>query len=244
MSLVTAMSNDMKSGYGLTMGGRTLRLLLPLFALSALDCSGSDDSGELTSGTSCERLDAKLRDCTLFSEEGYTGCLEPQTDGERCQNDCMTEASCENLTTALCDPTQEAATSPLAQCLKTCDAPNAFACTDGQLVPQDFVCDGETDCAGGEDEMGCDILCPNGDSVPRAYHCDGFNDCSDGADELNCPMPFACANGETVSLDLRCDGVMACSDGSDEQGCAKSLCPSGTASLPLRSLMRLQNIAP
>jgi hypothetical protein len=234
----------MKSSFGKLKGTLLVRALLPLVVAASLQCSGeSDTAGPSTTGTSCERVDAKLRYCTLVSPEGYTGCIEPQTEGENCQNECLIAASCDHLTTAFCDPTKESTTSPLAQCFKACDAHDAFACKDGQTVPKDFVCDGEPDCPEGEDEMGCDLYCPDGDAVPRAYHCDGINDCSDGSDETNCPAtpPFTCDNGESIPIDLRCDGKISCSDSSDEHGCAKALCPtSETAVQLLPAMNRLQ----
>jgi len=62
---------------------------------------------------------------------------------------------------------------------------NTFTCDDGTAVHDTWVCDGEADCAGGEDEL---QSCPaphqcDGGEVSAAWICDGYEDCADGSDE-------------------------------------------------------------
>lgn len=66
------------------------------------------------------------------------------------------------------------------------------------------VCDGEKDCANGEDEADCKPKEEVKPAVPTAQ-------CHD--------WMFKCANGECVPSWWKCDGVKDCSDNSDEMGC-------------------------
>ena len=90
----------------------------------------------------------------------------------------------------------------------TC-APEEFQCpsfngTASRCISNSWKCDGEKDCAGGEDEIGCGKLeCPTGTfnctgenvCLTTAWQCDGDVDCSSGDDEANCDdLPPATKN--------------------------------------------------
>ncbi|KAK7085893.1 hypothetical protein SK128_028262, partial [Halocaridina rubra] len=80
-----------------------------------------------------------------------------------------------------------------------------FQCSDGECIPEHWVCDNYNDCIYGEDEINCDISttddsrstlpptcapnqfqCWNGNCIQGSYLCDGYPDCSQGEDELDC----------------------------------------------------------
>ena len=81
----------------------------------------------------------------------------------------------------------------------TC-APEEFPCpsfngTASRCISNSWKCDGQKDCVGGEDEIGCSKLeCPTGTfnctgenvCLTTAWQCDGDVDCSSGDDEANC----------------------------------------------------------
>ncbi|KAK0395085.1 hypothetical protein QR680_001108 [Steinernema hermaphroditum] len=116
--------------------------------------------------------------------------------------------------------------------------------TAASCIPQSWVCDGEPDCPGREDERNCTKLvckantfeCPAFGTntitcAPNTWKCDGQNDCADESDEKDCnpqdkcnkDTEFQCATGGNCILKKwRCDGDFDCLDGSDEQNCDKS----------------------
>lgn len=84
------------------------------------------------------------------------------------------------------------------ECMTAEGCPGAFTCADGSIIAEAWICDGEADCDGGEDEqLNCPgpTVCANGEEIPAAWVCDGWDDCGDGSDE-----PADCA--------LTCDGTM------------------------------------
>lgn len=114
-------------------------------------------------------------------------------------------------------------------CLRAQGCPSTFDCGDGTAILEDFVCDGDADCANGSDEsQGCPPapMCANGDPIASSWICDGFDDCGDGSDEVDCPPPFMCNDGTVVSAQGICDGFSECPDGEDEDQSCPVTCDS------------------
>ena len=70
-----------------------------------------------------------------------------------------------------------------------------FACDQSRCISKTWQCDGEPDCPGGTDEVGCvepnctengKFACKNKKCVDFKYRCDGDDDCGDGSDEVQC----------------------------------------------------------
>uniref|UniRef100_A0A0K0FI56 Low-density lipoprotein receptor-related protein (inferred by orthology to a C. elegans protein) n=1 Tax=Strongyloides venezuelensis TaxID=75913 RepID=A0A0K0FI56_STRVS len=121
---------------------------------------------------------------------------------------------------------------------KSCQAnctDRQFTCggEDAKCISKLWYCDGERDCANGEDEPGPDIcgvrVCPIGEFQCKNHNCtrpftlcDGIDDCGDGSDEVECDKPcdpwmFKCKDtGKCLPKHFLCDGDRDCNDGSDE----------------------------
>ncbi|XP_023727588.1 low-density lipoprotein receptor-like [Cryptotermes secundus] len=110
---------------------------------------------------------------------------------------------------------------------------DGFSCGSNICIPYHWVCDGQTDCEGGEDEEDCgncekdELYCTvrgvNTCLSPQ-FLCDGHRDCHDGSDEEpdNCHSlcEFHCRDGsDCIAHSLVCDWDRDCFDGSDESNC-------------------------
>lgn len=103
-----------------------------------------------------------------------------------------------------------------------------YQCEDNSCILYSFLCDGQADCSGGEDEKidlctqnagKCkkeEFQCGNGVCIPNEWVCDNDKDCSDGSDEDhgNCGRhrcgedEFSCKSmpDECIPLGWKCDG--------------------------------------
>ncbi len=186
---------------------------------------------------------ARLTQCGLVEKQGDYAAVVLNTPAEECAFNCQLALNCERLETLICGTEDGSGlTEDLSSCLADCGV--LTTCNDGSEIPQDFLCDGEPDCAGGEDEQDCSGLsafeCGDGSTVPTNYTCDGYVDCEDGSDEgtaLCQGKLFTCDDGEQIPSDGVCDFYPDCSDGSDEPArCAKLVCdPAWTSSSGLQA---------
>lgn len=108
---------------------------------------------------------------------------------DRCFVQCLLEADCDTLDMFVCGSGSDL--GGLRTCLAKCPLTpeDGFACADGKKIAHGTLCDGDADCAGGEDESDCQPRCADG--APLAsdeLECDGQKDCADGSDERGCSM--------------------------------------------------------
>jgi hypothetical protein len=78
-----------------------------------------------------------------------------------------------------------------------CQSAFSFSCDNGEIVPLDWRCDSEPDCADASDEAGCPMLrpfqCIDGTVLTQLDECDRVIDCVDGSDEhAECWYRTAC----------------------------------------------------
>ncbi|XP_066981575.1 sortilin-related receptor-like [Macrobrachium rosenbergii] len=75
-----------------------------------------------------------------------------------------------------------------------CNKQQLFCSEEKRCLPLQWRCDGQNDCANGEDEEGCLNTCEpdqfqcqrSGECLPKEWQCDGEPDCPDGSDEGEC----------------------------------------------------------
>ncbi|KAL0829250.1 hypothetical protein ABMA28_004072 [Loxostege sticticalis] len=150
-------------------------------------CDGDIDCADMSDEKDCDR-----NNCTENQFQCTNGnCIEKRwvCDGD---NDCKDGSDERNCTIT--------PVNPIARDGANCSA-DSFACNNDSTrhcIPNSWVCDGERDCLGGEDEKDekCKhftcapymFRCPNGKCVFKSWVCDGENDCGDAeeSDEQNC----------------------------------------------------------
>lgn len=165
---------------------RALTLCFVMGSFLVVSCVG--DSGDGGGSATCTRASSKLRGCNLLGAGAWSDCEEPVGAGERCESNCFLNASCADLSAALCD---NSLPSALETCLDACPA-DEFTCGSGETIPASWQCDGGEDCGDGSDEDGCQstgttFTCGSGETIALNWQCDGEDDCTDGSDEVGCP---------------------------------------------------------
>ncbi|XP_002739980.1 uncharacterized protein LOC100377096 [Saccoglossus kowalevskii] len=110
-----------------------------------------------------------------------------------------------------------------------------------KCIPDEWVCDGWSDCYGGLDEPDtcpCAMMC-NDTCIPEGWICDNWYDCEDMSDEANCTyapcVGYQCnvifAPQGCIPDDFICDGYDDCTgDGSDEAYCPYDFSSSSVSS--------------
>lgn len=163
----------------------------------AVGCASEPlEEGEASSGgvieqpkkASCATFVEKLTECGLLLGGQLRGC-EDDDPVLPCSLTCLARASCTQMEAWYCSDTINLFAGCLGECQIAAPQPE-FDCTDGLKVPAIWQCDGEADCPGGQDELGCGaeafVDCGDGSSVPVSWRCDGGSDCPGGQDELDC----------------------------------------------------------
>ncbi len=175
---------------------RTLGLLSLFPMLSVVACDSKDEAPERPRGG------AGFEDSMTQFFEFECGCLG-EIEGPTAEAECLSEiddalggtddvGDCIDAALASFPEAQAPfdclldAQYDMLACSSAAGCPGVFVCASGESVPEGWICDGEPDCAGAEDEaQSCPAphICGSGEQVPSAWVCDGAADCEDGSDE-------------------------------------------------------------
>ncbi|XP_030829644.1 uncharacterized protein LOC579807 isoform X2 [Strongylocentrotus purpuratus] len=154
-------------------------------------------SGIISYQSSSEYLYATFTSDNAVSVRGfYAGVTQESATAVQCastQYDCNDEM--------VCMPTDKTCSCPLPP--SDCNPPtDCFSCDSGKCIPFEEECDGENQCAFGEDERNCmqrceSFLCNDGICVANSTVCDYVDDCTGGEDESGCSYPVG---EETIDI--------------------------------------------
>ncbi|XP_050504150.1 sortilin-related receptor-like isoform X5 [Diabrotica virgifera virgifera] len=203
-----------------------------------VDCTGGEDEKDCDTSVNCSKSEFKCQ------TDGRCIPATAVCDGLVDCPDKTDELSCDDK---LPDGSGTPSYPPIDNLTSqrpnvTCES-NQYQCDRGNCILASWVCDGDVDCTGGEDEKDCDtsVNCSrsefkcqtDGRCIPATAVCDGHVDCSDKTDELSCddkfPDGFGAPNctfgmfpcNETCyPVYLLCDGKIDCEDGYDEKNCS------------------------
>jgi hypothetical protein len=137
-----------------------------------------------TAGVACNNAALTLAGCGLLPGNVTTGCSD-RTEYRACQKTCFASATCADLGAFFCGSAGNGAS--VEQCIADCSSlSDEFPCKSGEVVPGSVICNGDSDCSDGTDEVGCTFSCAASGTVPEYDTCNGVEDCADGSDEQGC----------------------------------------------------------
>jgi hypothetical protein len=183
---------------------------------------GTGNTGNTGPDATCTDLQGHMTECSLEEIIDFTECEPPPVAGVQCLYNCINNATCEDLTAAVCTGEAE-----VFACMDGC----TFTCDNGEVIPGDYECDWIVDCGDSSDEhsacpVGFECADGSGDIHPD-LECNFNPDCPDGSDEHDgCPVGFSCMDGlQEIPAEWECDGFDDCDDSSDEHaGCPLFTC--------------------
>ena len=94
--------------------------------------------------------------------------------------------------------------------------PGFFQCSDGTLIIEHHLCDGEADCPDESDESNCSWVCHYFSNYTHHHNC--FMKCTKPSCTCH-PLYFHCNSGGCIPLSKFCNGIPDCPDASDEALC-------------------------
>lgn len=161
--------------------------ILVLAAVSlATGCGGGGGNSQRSEGASCSRLEEQLSRCGVLGD-GLFVCRDDTTlPTQLCYDTCVIEAECSELYEFACGSGES---DGLEACLDRCDESDLnFVCDNGNLIPEEWICDEDNDCGDRSDERNCEptFRCRDGEAIPAEWQCDAEEDCDDGSDERGC----------------------------------------------------------